>query len=88
MKIFCEHNDGRKTQEKGLATSILTALHDFGLLNGTQKKNIVRPLLPLSTAEHLLHILIGEGLRGSEVLSDSTRRLFLLSPDDVAHILS
>jgi hypothetical protein len=88
MKIFCEHNDGRKTQEKGLATSILTALRDFGFLKGTQKKKIVHLLLPLSTAEHLLRILTGEGLRRSEVLSDSTWRLFLLSPDDVAHILS
>lgn len=71
-----------------LAASILTALRDFGLLKGTQKKKIVHPLLPLSTAEHLLRILTGEGLRGSQVLSDSTWRLFLLSSDDVAHVLS
>ncbi len=76
-----------KTREK-LSGSILTALRDFGLLAGIQRKTIVQPLLPLSTAEHLLRILIEEGKRGREVLDDPTWRLFLCDADDVADILA
>jgi hypothetical protein len=71
-----------------LAGSILTALRDFGVLEGKQKKTLVRPMLPLSAAEHLLRILTAEGLRGSQVLRDSSWRLFFREENDVAHILS
>lgn len=71
-----------------LAGSILTALRDFGVLEGRQKKTLVQPTLPLSTAEHVLRILTAEGLRGSEVLRDSSWRLFFCEENDVAHILS
>jgi hypothetical protein len=71
-----------------LAGSILTALRDFGVLEGRQKKTLVQPTLPLSTAEHILRILTAEGLRGSEVLRDSSWRLFFCEENDVAHILS
>jgi hypothetical protein len=77
-----------ESSRRKLAASILTALRDFGVLKGTQKKTIVRPSLPPPTAEHLLRILTGEGLRGSEVLSSRAWRLFLLTPDDVAHVIS
>jgi len=71
-----------------LAGSILTALRDFGVLKGRQKKTLVQPTLPLSTAEHFLRILTAEGLRGSEVLRDSSWRLFFCEENDVAHMLS
>ncbi len=77
-----------ESSRRKLAASILTALRDFGVLKGTRGKRIIRPQLPTPTAEHLLRILTIEGLRGSEVLFDRTWRLFLLSPDDVAHVLS
>jgi len=77
-----------ESSRRKLAASILTALRDFGVLKGTQKKTIIRPQLPASTAEHILRLLTVEGLRGSEVLSSPTWRLFLLMPDDVAHVLS
>ena len=70
-----------------LASNILTALRDFGVLKGAQRKRIVRPVLPLFTAEQLLHALISEGVRGRKVLEDSTWRLFLCSEDDVADVL-
>jgi hypothetical protein len=72
----------------GLAGGVLTALRDFGLLQGTQKKVVVRPVLPLTTAAFLLHLLTEEGVRGSAVLDDATWRLFLLTTDDVAHVLA
>lgn len=71
-----------------LAGSILTALRDFGLLEGKQKKVLVRPILSLTTAETLLRILIMEGCRGREVLQNTTWRLFLLTEAEVASTLA
>ena len=71
-----------------LASNILTSLRDFGILEGAQRKRIVRPILPLFTAEHLLRILTSEGFRGGEVLKHFTWRLFLCSEEDVASILA
>lgn len=73
---------------KRLAGDILSCLRDLGLLEGTQRKRIVRPVLPLSTAEHLLRVLIVEGRRGAEILEDPTWRIFLCSPNDVADVLT
>ncbi len=73
---------------KRLAGDILSCLRDLGLLEGTQRKRLTRPLLPLSTAEHLLHVLIAEGKRGAEILSDPTWRIFLCTPNDVADALT
>jgi len=73
-----------ESSRRKLAGSILTALRDFGLFKGIQKKEILRPLLPLPTAEHLLRILTAEGLRGNEILNDPSWRLFLRSTDEVA----
>jgi hypothetical protein len=71
-----------------LAGNMLSALRDFGVLEGIQKKFLVRPPLPLSTAAHLLRILTAEGNRGREVLENSTWRLFLLSEQEVAATLA
>jgi hypothetical protein len=70
-----------------LANSILTALRDFGVLEGVRKKVLVRPVLPPDTAEHLLRILITEGRRGRRVLEDETWRLFMLDKQDVTTVL-
>lgn len=71
-----------------LAGSTLTALRDFGLLQGTQKKTLIQPVLTLATAEHLLRILTVEGVRGADVLSNATWRLFFCRVEEVAHVLS
>lgn len=70
-----------------LAQNVLTSLRDFGLLTGARNKTLVRPVLPLATAEHLLHILTAEGVRGAEVLADPAWRLFLCQETDVADVL-
>jgi len=70
-----------------LSTSILTALRDFGLLQGVQKKEMVKPPLPLGTAATIVRLLTVEGWHGGDVLEDPTWRLFLLSPNEVAHTL-
>ncbi len=45
-------------------------------------------VLPISTAEHVLRVLIGEGKRGAEILEDPTWRIFLCTPNDVADVLT
>lgn len=70
-----------------LAGSVLTALRDFGVLEGKIKKFLVRPVLPLSTAAAILRIVIEEGGRGRDVLRDRAWRLFMLSEQDVAETL-
>jgi hypothetical protein len=71
-----------------LAGSVLTALRDFGLLEGKQKKVLIQPTLPTSTAQTLLRILMREGCRGRQVLENPTWRLFLLKEADVAQLLA
>ena len=71
-----------------LARHILAALRDFGALEGIYRKTLVQPILPLRTVEHLLRILIEEGLRGAETLRDPAWQLFFHTEDDVAHVLS
>lgn len=70
-----------------LAGSILTALRDFGVLQGKQKKVLLQPPLPLSAAAALVRLLVAEGRRGKQVLQDSTWRLFLLSEANVSQVL-
>jgi hypothetical protein len=70
-----------------LCSSIIAALRDFGVLTGTQKKRLQRPMLPLFTAEHILRILITEGLRGMDIIRDSTWRLFFYHEHEVSDIL-
>lgn len=76
-----------ETTRVRLAQHILAALRDFGVLEGQQKKRLVQPLLPLSTAQHLLRILIAEGCQGAEVLRDPTWQLFFYTENDAAHTL-
>ena len=71
-----------------LAGSVLTALRDFGLLEGKQNKCLVQPPLPLSTAEALVRLLTREGRRGRQILEDHSWRLFLLKESEVAQVLS
>ena len=76
-----------ESSRRRLSTSILAALRDYGLLAGARKKQVVKPPLPLATAETILRLLTAEGRRGGEVLQDPAWRLFLLSPNEVAHTL-
>lgn len=70
-----------------LASNNLSAFRDFGLMVGKQKKEITQPPLPLNTVKHILRIIVLEGKRGKDILSDPTWRLFLRSPDDIADSL-
>jgi len=77
-----------ESSRKKLAHSVLAALRDFGLLVSKYRKRMVRPTLPLNTAETMARILMMEGVRGSDVLQDSIWRLFLLHQEEVAEKLA
>lgn len=80
----------RRWSEKSrikLSGSILTALRDFGLLEGTQKKRITRPPLPAATVSHIVRLLANEGVTDSEIAGHRTWRLFLVSPGELSKVL-
>jgi hypothetical protein len=69
---------------KKLATSLLSALRDFGLARGVQVKHLQRPMLSREVSAHLLQILVEQGIRGASLIEHPTWRLFLRTPDEVA----
>ena len=71
-----------------LASSILAALRDFGLLRGIYAKQIQRPVVAPETVFHLLCILLAEGCHGRAVIEAPDWRLFLWSEDDAAKALA
>ena len=71
-----------------LSNSTLTALRDFELLVGKNKKHIGRRSISDFAAEHLLHVLTWEGERGRSVIEDPTWKLFFLDKNAVAAILA
>jgi hypothetical protein len=73
----------RETTRKKLAGNVLTALRDFGLLEGVQRKKIRRPVVPPEVVLHLCRLLYGEGLRGRAAVEAPDWRLFLWEPQDV-----
>lgn len=73
----------RESTRKKLAGNVLSALRDFGLLEGVQRKKIRRPVVPPEVALHLCRLLCGEGLRGRAVVEAPDWRLFLWEPHDV-----
>lgn len=69
---------------KKLATSLLSALRDFGLARGVQVKHLQSPMLSRGVSAHLLRILVEQGIRGASLIEHPMWRLFLRAPDDVA----
>lgn len=96
---FLDYVDRLSTQHPGvkrwrestrirLCQNVFTALRDFGLLRGIQKKAIQQPGVALETLFHLLAVLWAEGARGAAVLAAPDWRLFLLSETQVAESLA
>ncbi len=73
----------RETTRKKLAGNVLSALRDFGLLVGVQRKRIRRPTVPPEAALHLWRLLYWEGLRGRALIEARDWRLFLWEVGDV-----
>jgi hypothetical protein len=76
----------RETREK-LAGNLLSILRDYGLLMGTARKRIVEPVVPQAVAEHLVRLLMAEGINSSEVAAHPDWRVWLWSPERVAAFL-
>ena len=73
--------DGSRSKH---ATSLLSALRDYGLATGVQVKHLQRPVLTHPVSAHLTRILIERGVRGSAVVTHPYWRLYLRAPEDVA----
>jgi hypothetical protein len=78
----------RESTRKKLAGNMLSALRDFGLLKGVQRKILQPPIILPHVALHLCRLLYGEGLRGRSLLEAGDWRLFLWEAHDVAEVLS
>lgn len=63
--------------------SMLTALRDFGLIRGINKKSLQRMAVTPETIYQLLCILYAEGVRGYNLISSPDWRIFLWRESDV-----
>ena len=78
----------RESPRKKLAGNVLSALRDFGVLTGVQRKCLQRPVVAPEVALHLCRVLDGEGLRGRALLEARDWRLFLWGPHDISLALA
>jgi hypothetical protein len=78
----------RESTRKKLAGNMLSALRDFGLLTGVQRKTLQRPVVAPEVTLHLCRLLHAQGLRGRSVLEASDWRLFLWEPHDTSSALA
>jgi hypothetical protein len=77
----------RESTRKKLAQNLLSALRDFGVLSGAQKKTLRNPSVPPEVAWHLCRLLNCEGLRGRRLLEATDWRLFLWDFRDTARAI-
>jgi len=76
-----------QTRDK-VVSNILTILRDFGLLEGSQRKQFSRLYVPLPTFVYALYRLAQDGLTTpQEILDIEDWRLFFLEPADVVTLL-
>ena len=76
-----------QTRDK-VVSNILTILRDFGLLEGSLRKQFRRLYVPVAAFVYVLHRLVGEGLViVQELLGVEDWRLFFLEPVDVVTLL-
>jgi hypothetical protein len=78
----------RESTRVKLAGNVLSALRDFGLLTGVQRKALQRPVVAPEVVLHLCRLLDAEGLRGRALLEARDWRLFLWDVQDTSQALS
>lgn len=78
----------RESTRVKVAGNVLSALRDFGLLSGVQRKVLQRPEVDLDVVLHLCRLLQAEGLRGRALLEARDWRLFLWGPEETAHAIA
>jgi hypothetical protein len=67
---------------------LLSTSRDFGLLEGTQRKQFRRLFVPLPAFVYVLYDQYQAGLSGRQLLEAEAFRLFLLDNDDVLQLLA
>jgi len=65
-----------------VAGAALTALRDFGILEGAVKKRIAPVRIPPEVAGYLVYSLKEEGLSANRIVTHQDWRLFLLTPTE------
>ncbi len=75
------------TGRRKLVRNTLSSLRDFGLLHGSRRKMLQRPVVAPEVALHLVHLLYGERLRGRSLLEATDWRLFLWDMEDAVRAL-
>jgi hypothetical protein len=78
----------RESTRVKLAGNVLSALRDFGVLTGVQRKALQRPVVAPEVVLHLCRLLDAEGLRGRTLLEARDWRLFLWDVQDTSQALS
>jgi hypothetical protein len=70
-----------------LTRNMLSSLRDFGLLLGSRRKTLQRPIVAPEVTLHLVRLLFAEGLRGRSLLKATDWRLFLWDTEDTSGAL-
>lgn len=70
-----------------IAGNLLTTLRDYGLLSGTQTKQIVEPAVDQEALRHLVRLLREEGILEARLAEHPDWRLWLMLPDRVQSYL-
>lgn len=70
-----------------LASTVLSGLRDFNVLQGVQRKRVSIPDLPPITAAHIVRLLISTGVKNNEVLDAPHWQLFLRNQDSIFELL-
>jgi hypothetical protein len=78
----------RESTRIKLAGNVLSALRDFGLLTGVQRKRLQLPVVLPEAVLHLCHLLEAEGLRSRAVLDARDWQLFLWDVQDTSQALA
>jgi hypothetical protein len=78
----------RESTRKKLAGNVLSALRDFGVLIGVQRKLLQRPVVVPEVVLHVCRVLDAEGLRGRALLEARDWRLFLWELHDTSLALA
>lgn len=77
-----EHEWSDSTRDR-VATGLLRAAADFGLLRGTVSKEFAGYHLPERTFLYLMHALRDTGLAPRKIITAPDWRMYLMRPDDV-----
>ena len=78
----------RESTRTKVAGNVLSALRDFGVLTGVQRKKLQRPVVAPEVVRHLCRLLEAEGLRGRAVLEARDWRVFLWDLQDTSQALA